>query len=384
MLGLRGSTFSPCPEKADANCRAPLDHSVFGSCIDTCCRDGGAIVGTKYTRVREGWGGRGRDIGWHCGCRTGQHGRDERGTAGTGEAHGGRAGHAASGNGDTRDGAGGRHRNVSATASREAGCIRAGSGAGRRDRRAGAGEAHGGRAGHAASGNGAASREAEVAQATPLQATEIRETVPVAVTATSPQRPREKVAASAPVPAPAVETVDPEPVKPAGAVSISVQPVEQPSPAGLVEVVPPKTGVEVVARDLAIAEPQIPNPASALEPEVPEAEIALGAGPSTIGNGNVPGAWSDYVAVLQVWLKKHREYPESALLLRQEGTASVYFVINRDGSLRDYRIEKSSGHELLDRAVIGMIERAQPLPQIPGNLDGTQVVLVVPVQFVLR
>ena len=154
MLGLRGSTFSPCPEKADANCRAPLDHSVFGSCIDTCCRDGGAIVGTKYTRVREGWAGRGRDIGWHCGCRTGQHGRDERGTAGTGEAHGGRAGHAASGNGDTRDGAGGRHRNVSATASREGGCIRAGSGAGRRDRRAGAGEAHGGRAGHAASGNG--------------------------------------------------------------------------------------------------------------------------------------------------------------------------------------------------------------------------------------
>ena len=224
----------------------------------------------------------------------------------------------------------------------------------------------------------------EVAQATPLQATEIRETAPVAVTATSPQRPREKLAASAPVPAPAVETVDPEPVKPAGAVSISVQPVEQPSPAGLVEVVPPKTGVEVVARDLAIAEPQIPNPASALEPEVPEAEIALGAGPSTIGNGNVPGAWLDYVAVLQVWLKKHREYPESALILRQAGTASVYFVINRDGSLRDYRIEKSSGHELLDRAVIGMIERAQPLPQIPGNLDGTQVVLVVPVQFVLR
>ena len=224
----------------------------------------------------------------------------------------------------------------------------------------------------------------EVAQVTLLQATEIRETAPVAVTATSPQRPREKVAASAPVPAPAVETVEPEPVKPAGAVSISVQPVEQPSPAGLVEVVPPMIGVEVVARDLAIAEPQIANPASALEPEVPEAEIALVAGPSTIGNGNVPGAWSDYVAGLQVWLKKHREYPESALILRQEGTASLYFVINRDGSLRDYRIEKSSGHELLDRAVIEMIERAQPLPRIPGNLDGTQVVLVVPVQFVLR
>ena len=54
----------------------------------------------------------------------------------------------------------------------------------------------------------------EVAQVTLLQATEIRETAPVAVTATSPQRPREKVAASAPVPAPAVETVEPEPVKP--------------------------------------------------------------------------------------------------------------------------------------------------------------------------
>ena len=87
---------------------------------------------------------------------------------------------------------------------------------------------------------------------------------------------------------------------------------------------------------------------------------------------------------LQSWLGKHKKYPRRARVRRQEGTVLLHLVIDRDGSLREYRIKESSGYDLLDRAAIAMIERAQPLPRFPDSLDRTRIVLVVPVQFVLR
>ena len=102
------------------------------------------------------------------------------------------------------------------------------------------------------------------------------------------------------------------------------------------------------------------------------------------GEGYVPDAWSEYLGELQTWLRQHKEYPRRARFRRQEGTTFLQFVIDRDGRLRAYDIEKSSGHDLLDRAVIDMIQRAQPLPPIPNDLEQNRLVLTVPVEFVLR
>lgn len=102
------------------------------------------------------------------------------------------------------------------------------------------------------------------------------------------------------------------------------------------------------------------------------------------GDGRVPDRWSEYLSRLQTWLRQHKEYPRRARFRRQEGTTFLRFVIDRDGRLRDYGIEKSSGHELLDRAVIDMIERSRPLPPIPSHLERSSLALTVPVQFVLR
>ena len=102
------------------------------------------------------------------------------------------------------------------------------------------------------------------------------------------------------------------------------------------------------------------------------------------GDDGVPDGWSEYLGRLQAWLRQHQEYPRRARFRRQEGTTILRFVIDRDGRLRDYDIEKSSGHELLDRAVIDMIERSRPLPSIPSHLGRGSLALTVPVRFVLR
>ncbi len=114
-----------------------------------------------------------------------------------------------------------------------------------------------------------------------------------------------------------------------------------------------------------------------------EASPEAGSGDATSAGG-IPGASADYMALLQAWLEKHKEYPRRAQLRRQEGTALLYFVMDREGRVITHRLEESSGHRLLDREVEEMIERAQPLPKMPDHMSQAQLELIVPVQFFLR
>ncbi|MEM7171617.1 MAG: TonB family protein [Pseudomonadota bacterium] len=114
-----------------------------------------------------------------------------------------------------------------------------------------------------------------------------------------------------------------------------------------------------------------------------QANEGAGVGNSTSGGGR-PGAARDYASIIQAWLESHKKYPSRAKRRRLEGIAYLYFSIDRDGQLLDYRIHATSGHELLDREVQAMIERAAPLPPMPDDLDGQGLELVVPVQFRLQ
>lgn len=100
--------------------------------------------------------------------------------------------------------------------------------------------------------------------------------------------------------------------------------------------------------------------------------------------GGTPGATSSYAAQLQAWLEKHKEYPRRAELRRQQGTALLYLILDRDGQVLEHRIKETSGHRLLDREVLAMIERAQPLPRMPDEVPNASLELVVPVEFFLR
>ncbi|MGP1254344.1 MAG: TonB family protein [Kiloniellales bacterium] len=224
-------------------------------------------------------------------------------------------------------------------------------------------------------------------------------------------------AEAVPVETPPVEAVPPEPLEPAEpevAPTVEAEVVEAAPP----EEAPPEETVAqaIVApplprrsprpneppQQVAQAEPT-PAPEAPLEPAPTNVETAAvnpsapGAGgrsgvqaspnagdANDTSGGGRPGAAADYMAQLQAWLEKHKEYPRRAQLRRQQGTALLYFVMDRDGQVIEYRLEESSGYELLDREVSAMIERAQPLPKMPDDLREARLELVVPVQFFLR
>jgi protein TonB len=109
-----------------------------------------------------------------------------------------------------------------------------------------------------------------------------------------------------------------------------------------------------------------------------------GADLDAVAGGGSPGPTPDYLGVLRAWLERHKEYPRPARTRREEGTVLLRFVMERSGRVLSYRIERSSGHPALDRAVEEMLARAQPLPAMPPEIRQARLELVVPVQFALR
>lgn len=203
--------------------------------------------------------------------------------------------------------------------------------------------------------------------------------------------------------------------------SVTAQPVEEVTSEPAVPVENAQPVEKLVEREPEVMEPvpeppepeqqpvkQEAAPEPATQPEetpqdVDPAEIQVAKAPSVAGaqgkagtrtneeagsandvsGGGVPGASADYMALLRAWLEKHKQYPRRAQRLRQEGTALLYFVMDREGRVLEYSIRQSSGHEILDEEVTAMIERAQPLPKIPDDMDQGRLELVVPVQFFL-
>jgi len=101
------------------------------------------------------------------------------------------------------------------------------------------------------------------------------------------------------------------------------------------------------------------------------------------GDGN-PGAQANYYATLSAWLERHKEYPLRARRHHSEGVAFLQFVVGQNGAVLRYRIQRSSGHRILDEAVERMIEKAQPLPPIPAAFGKDHLEIIVPVEFLLK
>lgn len=61
------------------------------------------------------------------------------------------------------------------------------------------------------------------------------------------------------------------------------------------------------------------------------------------------------------------EYPKASLMNEEQGTVSMSFLVNVDGSVADSKLEKSSGFKNLDKAAMKSIAACKFKP---GTKDG--------------
>lgn len=88
----------------------------------------------------------------------------------------------------------------------------------------------------------------------------------------------------------------------------------------------------------------------------------------------------NYQRVLLLHIERYRGYPVDERSRRIEGTVLVRFAMNRQGSVLDAWVDRSSGVIALDDEAIATVHRAQPLPLIPASLPD-RLSIVLPVSF---
>ena len=130
--------------------------------------------------------------------------------------------------------------------------------------------------------------------------------------------------------------------------------------------------------------PSVPAPPrQAVTSPVPAPALTAPA-PATASAEAIAAATTTWQSRLQAHLARFKRYPPEAQQRHQEGTPLLRFTMTRDGRVLASHLERSSGHEALDREAVDLLQRAQPLPPLPGELPRATIDLVVPLRFQLR
>lgn len=106
------------------------------------------------------------------------------------------------------------------------------------------------------------------------------------------------------------------------------------------------------------------------------------AGTGAVRGGNA--RLSNYQGMILSRLQRAKRYPSDARRRGIEGVAVLSFTVGANGQVNGARIARSSGHAVLDQAVMAMIRRAGPFPPIPPEIGRSRLPVRVPVQFAVR
>lgn len=166
---------------------------------------------------------------------------------------------------------------------------------------------------------------------------------------------------------------------------------------------PPSPEPEVAALDPAfIPEPEPPPPLVFQPPKPPPAKptprpVARPA-PATAATAPVPPAVStppvaaiaaaprhdpSYLDRLAAAIERERDYPLHSRRQGHQGRVVIHMVIAASGKLVSAQVVTGSGLETLDRAALGMVQRARLPPLSPG-FSAESATFTIPIVFAMR
>jgi len=94
-----------------------------------------------------------------------------------------------------------------------------------------------------------------------------------------------------------------------------------------------------------------------------------------------PQAVNNYSNLLRAHIAKHKKYPRIAQRRKMQGEVIIAIQIGGDGSLISKNIQRSSGHSVLDKEGMNMMEKSKPFPVPPDTLKNSVTNVVVPIAF---
>lgn len=204
------------------------------------------------------------------------------------------------------------------------------------------------------------------------------------------------------------QVLEPEPIveeEPLPDPVIEPPPVEWPPPVEIPELTAPVESEAV----LAPPPPPKPKPKPKRKPQpkkvekaekTPEEKVAptttapsavaapraaVNAAPVNSSTPSVSAAQQSFQGALHAHLNRHKRYPRSAQIRRQQGSPVVRFVVDGEGNVLSVQLVRSSGHDQLDQEALSLPTRASPVPAPPPEMmKGPTITFTVPIPFSLR
>lgn len=186
---------------------------------------------------------------------------------------------------------------------------------------------------------------------------------------------------------PAPEPVQPEPetVKPKVEPKIKPEPkpVIKPLPTPVAEPTQPITEPPPAQPTEVIAVAPKPNAAPPVQ-TVPVPTPVVQEPPPVSNQADYEDARNKYGNSLWGAISKYKKYPKIAAMRNWQGEAIVELQLDGNGKLQSKKIVQSSGHDVLDKQALEMVEKALPFPAPPEVLRGNSFTITVPIPFKLE
>jgi protein TonB len=100
-------------------------------------------------------------------------------------------------------------------------------------------------------------------------------------------------------------------------------------------------------------------------------------------NGEIVSALERYKYELRLFLDSRKIYPETARRLSQTGTVVVRFKIAANGEIADVILEKPAGSEVLNKAALDLVKRAEKFKPLPQETKLQELKLSFPIEYIL-
>lgn len=150
--------------------------------------------------------------------------------------------------------------------------------------------------------------------------------------------------------------------------------LERPGPSSV-----PQTPVEPVLKPSSGPESVAVAAGSAAVPAAGSASSLLLTEASA--SGEAVDGLRGYRLAIATQARRFKRYPAQAMASGSEGSADIRIEVGSDGRPRPATVIRSSGHELLDRAALAMIDAGAQRARLPESLRGKTFAVVLPVIF---
>lgn len=101
----------------------------------------------------------------------------------------------------------------------------------------------------------------------------------------------------------------------------------------------------------------------------------------TINPSELQALENDYLSKLRHLIEKNKIYPNAAKRLNQMGKVHVYFMITKDGQIKNAKIVKDSKFKRLDDAALEILSKINKFEPIPEKLNKNSWEITVPITY---